>query len=203
MATLSAKERYESHLISLYGPKPVNIFTSLRESIGLSHAELGYKMFTTKQSLIRLEQGLFESPLPAALDFWVDNYTGVTYSSLVDQYENYQDLMRKRHHHFFNVPVVPYAYELKGRVGDPHPLKQLRQRCYGGTGASVTEVAKALCVNQATLQYWEKRWRSQKSVPKSFNGALLSIGYNHNDLVLMNSWYNDWRRANGRSNGTN
>ena len=152
--TLSAKERYESHLLSLYGPKPDNPFTLLREAVGLSHEELARRCFSTKQALIRLEQGCYEVPPQTVIDWWLNNYgleLNISELGLLDSYEQFQDETRRRHRQFFG-PSLTFGMG----VTHPHPLKQLRAKCYTGEGASVTEVAKALCIQQQTLSYWEK-----------------------------------------------
>jgi hypothetical protein len=189
------KEQYEADLVDYFGPKPINIFTRLRYMLELSHTELASRMYTTKISLIRLEAGCFDAPLPAALSWWLKESEkhdyGLSEGSIVDQYELYKDLQRKRHKHYFTRhPIVSTI------AGAPHPLRQLRSLSYYGAGASVNEVAKSLCINQSTLNHWEKNWRSQKSVPKIFQEVLMSIGYSKYFVIYFIEAYDEWRANN-------
>ncbi len=153
-------------------------------------------MFASRQALIRLEQGCFESPLPVAVDFWVKNADRydlgiVTEGRLMGDYETYQDAIRQRHRHFFGELL-----EVHTELNNPHPLRQLRNRSYGGMGCSVTEVAKALCINQSTLQHWEKKWRTQKSVPRAFLEVLVALGYTAFAVRNFQVDYVTWRENN-------
>ncbi len=125
-----SRAEYESRLVDTYGPRPDNPFTLLRQRMNWSHEELATKMFASRQALIRLEQGCFESPLPVAVDFWVKNADRydlgiVTEGRLMGDYETYQDAIRQRHRHFFGELL-----EVHTELNNPHPLRQLRNRSY-------------------------------------------------------------------------
>ncbi len=196
LARNESRAAFEQSLVDSYGPRPINPFTALRNRLGWSHETLARKMFASRQALIRLEQGCFELPLPVAVDFWIKNADRydlgiVTEGRLLGDYEEFQSLIRQRHHKFFG-----QSLEVHTVANASHPLRQLRLLCYGGMGASVTEVAKALCVNQSTLQHWEKKWRTQQSVPRAFLEVLVAIGYTTDQVRTFQSDYVEWRLAN-------
>lgn len=186
------RQQYEVEKSEQFGPRPINIFTRLRKMLELSHEELASRMFTTKLSLIRLEQGCFEKPLESAVKWWLrwsdENDGGLSEGAITHQYEDFQDAMRKRHSRYFDVITT-----LLVGINSPHPLWQLRAQAYRGTGCSINEVAKSLCLNQATLQHWEKNWRTQKSVPKGFQGVLMATGYSKYEVMAFNEAYAQWR----------
>jgi hypothetical protein len=68
-----------------------------------------------------------------------------------------------------------------------HPFRTIR-----GT-YNPTEVAKAICVPQATITYFEQKSIQQKSVPKALVEALLMAGYNHTDVGGLVEAYNNYR----------
>ncbi len=191
-----SRDAYEADLVESYGSRPENPFTTLRKRMEWSHETLARNMFASRQALIRLEQGCFESPLPVAVEYWVKNADRfglgfVTEGRLTGDYEEFQSLIRQRHHKFFG-----QSLEVHTVANAPHPLRQLPLLCYGGMGASVTEVAKALCVNQSTLQHWEKKWRTQQSVPRAFLEVLVAIGYSTDEVRTFQGAYTEWRLAN-------
>lgn len=186
---VNARTRYESHLDSLYGPAPLNPFTRLRNSLELSHEELARQMYTSKQSLIRLEQGCYDKPLPVAVDWWV-NYGAVTELQITDAYEEFQQLTRTRHHQYFG-PELQIDYT---SVIADHPLRQLCNS-HPYFPVNVTEVAKSLCLPQATLQHWQKKWRTQQSVPRTFQSVLMEIGYSKYQVKDFNEAYYNWRQT--------
>jgi hypothetical protein len=58
-----------------------------------------------------------------------------------------------------------------------------------------SEVAKYLCVPQATIQHFERKWKTQQTVPKELNAALHAIGYTYSEINQFNDNYESWRRA--------
>lgn len=186
---IQTKEAYEELLDNQFGEPPVNIFKYLRNQIGYSHETLAKQMYASKQSLIRLEQGCYDTPLPVAVEWWAhrSNVHGVTELSLMHQYEEFQEKMRIRHFHYFGSGLLQHSW-------NKHPLVELRQpNDVRPFPVSVTEVAKALCLHQSTLQHWEIKWRLQKSVPKGFQQALSTIGYDTQSIRQFNQFYHLWR----------
>lgn len=180
---LKRKSNAEAERFVTFGAPPVNLFKSLRQNLDLSHEQLGRLMLLSKQALIRLEQGTFERPLPTAVDWWVNNH-GISELQLVDAYEGFQEAVRARHTRLLG-PLVSVTC-----VGSPHPLRQVRKEY------SLSEVSKMLCLPQATLQYFEKKWRIQKSVPKALTRVLRETGYYHSEVATFVSDYAEWRGNN-------
>ena len=205
LKVLDSKAEYEARLVEQYGPKPVNVFKSLRQSIDVSHETLARMMFVSKQCLIRLEQGCYEEPLPIVVDFWTNKRDmGISELRLRHQYEDFQEQTRLRHKGYFGSRISPGAELVPIEKGFAHPLVWMRMAprhkpdntpCRD-FGVSVTEVAKALCVSQATLQHWETKWKLQKSVPKTFQTALMQLGYPTQQVTMLNNYYIKWREVN-------
>lgn len=171
-----------------YGPAPINVFTRLRLTAGpnnspLSHDALSRKIHVSKQALIRLEQGTFNVPLPSVVDFYVAR--GESELRMRDAYEDYQNRMRERHEYLFGDHL-----EIDLNVDD-HPFRQLR---YGSNPPlNPTEVSKSLCIPQATIEHFEKKWRTQKSVPKALVDCLKQIGYTWEQVESFRVAYTIWR----------
>lgn len=175
-----------------------NIFRSLRQASGLSHDLLAKRCGVSKRALIFLEQGLYEQPLPRVVEFWLDeggSLLGVRNSgihiselSLVHGYEQFQEDTRNANRLLFgaNFPDLSYG------PGSLHPFTNLRLLI----NESGVGVARRLCVPQSTLNLWERRWRTQKSVPKHFQTALLAIGYSRFEVKRFVDGYIQWREAN-------
>jgi len=181
-----------------------NIFRALRQASNLSHEKLASRMNTSKHALIRLEQGLYERPLPTVLAFWLgegqylpgvkNSGIRITELTLVEGYEHYQEETRELNQYYFG----PNLDDLRYGAGVAHPFLQLKQlAAKQGHNSTGLGIAKAMCVPQASLNVWENRWRSyQKSVPKTFQSALLKLGYDRQEVRLLNLGYIDWREKN-------
>lgn len=181
------KEQIESVRLDKYGPPPVNYLKTLRENEQLTLDELSRRMGISKHALIRLEQGTYESILPAALAYYVTNFTD-SELTLVEQYEEYQRLMRNRNHLYFGLDL-----EI---IGAYHPFRELRHRI----DVTPTEVAKALCIPQATIVHFEKHVKQQQSVPKCIANVLHEIGYKHEQIMGFVEAYSMFR---SKALGTN
>lgn len=156
------------------------VFKTLRLQHDLTLVDLGNRVGVSKQALIRLEQGTFPKPLEPVLDFWVDNY-GYSYLQILDAYDGYRTVQRQSHPRLFGPLSVVTTKSA------PHPFRQIR------ASFGLTECAKLLCVPQATLQHFEKKWRTQQSVPKELRSALHDNGYLNSELVYFCEAYNFWR----------
>lgn len=172
---------------------PLNPFKGARESIidpdtgrSISHARLAKRIGVTKLSLIRLEQGTFNDPLPRVLDYFCNR--GFNYLSLTDGYINYQHQMRVAHAYYFGL-------YLDAKPDEPvHPFAQLRGE------RNLTEVSKSLCLPQSTLSRFESDYRSQQSVPKVLINVLPVLGYPDEQISEFIQTYKDWRlRALGKN----
>jgi transcriptional regulator with XRE-family HTH domain len=186
-------------------PDPAyNIFRALRHASNLSHEKLATQMNTSKHALIRLEQGLYERPLPTAVNYWLNegrflqgvknSGIRITELTLVEGYEHYQEETREQHKYYFG----PNLNDVHYGAGFAHPFLQLKKKAaLAGNNATGLGIAKALCVPQASLNVWENRWRSyQKSVPKTFQSALLQIGYDREEVRAFNLGFLAWRENN-------
>ena len=185
-----ATERHEESRTSAelartasYGPPPINPFKSLRESANLTLVEFAAYTGVSKQALIRLEQGTYADPLPTVLDAVIQDYT-VSYLELVNVYEQFQVNMRKRHHRYFGNIIF------KLNDADPmiHPMRVIRGNY------NPTEVAKALCLPQATLEHFERKAKHQQSVPKVIDSVLREIGYYAHEVLMFEQAYKVYRQ---------
>lgn len=168
-------------------PALLNPITEQRNELGLSHEVFANKVGCTKQAIIRLEQGCYEQILPAVLLFLV-NDIGCNELSLVDAYEGFREDTRKQHYRYFG-DFAPDTFSTL-----LHPFICLRHN----VNASTTKVAKDLCLSQATLSHWEKHWKTQQSVPKSFVNCLKEIGYNDFEIHSLRKAYKEFRLARKR-----
>ena len=159
-----AKENFELVLAREYGPPPSNLLKEIRTGENTTLEEMAARIGISKQALIRVEQGTFDRILPSVLDYYTSNYP-YTELLLVDSYEDYQTKQRARHYHYFG-PNLEVSLEV-------HPFRELRLRI----DVTATEVAKDLCLPQATLTYFEKKIKHQKSVPKGLVNVFHEIGY--------------------------
>ena len=176
------KSNLESVRLSQYGPLPVNYLKTVREEADMTLEAMSRKCGISKHALIRLEQGTYERILPSVLEVYVRDYVN-SELTLVDEYEAYQSAMRERHHLYFGLDLIT----------DPslplHPFRQLRNRLE----VTPTEVAKALCIPQATIVHWEKHVRQQQSIPKCVANVLNEIGYKHEQILGLVEAYNVYR----------
>ena len=179
--TASLKRQKDS-LVNDASPAPINPFTELRNSLNLSHARLAEICFVSKQALIRLEQGTFSDPLPSVVDYYVHNHDQ-SELHLRDAYIAFQEATRKRYANLFgdNLSVDVTAPD--------HPLRQLRYR----KKLNPTELAKMLCIPQATLDHFEKKWKTQQSVPKQLCAALFQLNYPSSAVEEFKKSYAAWR----------
>lgn len=182
---------------------PENIFKSLRLASGLSHDALAKQMNTTKRALIWLEQGTYDRPLPVALTYWLGpgqflpgiKHSGirVTELTLIEGYESFKEQTRDQNRLYFGPSISHLSYS----AGAPHPFLQLKDAAGAvGNDNSSNALAKSLCIPQATLNLWERKWRTQHSVPKTFQSVLLAIGYTRFEVRSLITGYETWRVAN-------
>lgn len=154
---------------------PVNPFKRIRERSGYTQEVMADKVGISKQALIRAEQGTYSAPLPALLSFYVNNF-GENEYELDREYEQFQHDMRAQNYLMFGqLPDNYYAHV--------HPFRTIRKNY------NCTEVAKMLCIPQATLTYFERKARRQKSVPKLLVEVLREIGYSHTSIVKFDQAY--------------
>lgn len=177
-----------------FGPEPTNPFYDLRTQLGLNLVELSKQALIDRKALSRSEKGMYALPLPSLVDFWV-NRGVVTEGELVSDYEIYQLEQRKRHRFYFG-PALNVDVSLP-----LHPFRQLRsQRPHMATfnpfPVGITECCESLCLSLDTTQFFEKKFRTQKSVPKNIKLCLNQIGYTSNQIDHFSADYAAWRDMN-------
>lgn len=185
------REQDDTVRISKFGPAPINPFTALRSSKGWTISDLSRFSLIDPMALKRSEFGTYSNPLPALVDFWVKKH-GQPYSIIHEDYEDFINAQRKRHHKYFGETLT---YD---PLNSEHPFRQLRNnRPSLSTGSplpvGVLETSKALCVPLDTIQFFEKKYATQQSVPKPIKAALTQIGYTPSQVRLFEVNYSEWR----------
>jgi len=192
---------------SLRSDPPINVFKQLRLDHGFTQRDLQERIYISKQSLIRLEQGTYETPLPAVLEWWASHVCGapncpanrginpghpIGELRLRDAYSEFQELTRQRYTELFGKSLCFNDQEYGNiKSGALHPFRALRSRA----NYNVTETAKALCVPQATIEHFEKKAKTQQTVPKNIKSALFQMGYKSVDVVALVDAYAEYRSA--------
>jgi hypothetical protein len=160
----------------------VNPFLSLRLKAGLTLGELATYSQVNIRALSRSEYGMYTNPLPTLVDYWV-NKGAISEGILYSEYEYYKIAVRRFNKLLFGTDL---NFDLNSNI---HPLRQLRK----AKSYDLVELCKALCVPLDTLQYFEKKWRLQKSVPKCLSLALNQAGYSRSQLYKFSQDYSEWR----------
>lgn len=192
----SAYDKDEDARIDLYGSIPTNPFTDLRVNRGLSINQLALSSKVNNKAITRLEKGMYVNPLPRMVDYWV-NLGLCTEGEICSDYEHFRYLQRDRHR-FFLGP------SLSVDTTDPiHPMRQLRSRrpsVIDGLPLPVglMDFCEALCLPLDSIQHFEKKFHSQKSVPKELKLALNQIGYTREQIRTFETHYELWRSKNMR-----
>lgn len=164
----------------------MNPFLRLRESQDWSQSECAKRIGINVRAIARLECGLYTSPLPSAVDYWTLNRGLISIPELLTEYEDFVFNQRQSNHRLFNTLHV----NLSSGV---HPWRNIRARLNPHAASTLMGCAKAMCVPLDTLQYWEKKWRTQKTIPKSILLALNQMGYSQVELTKFQEVYKSWR----------
>lgn len=151
-------------------------------------------MHVDRKVLARLEKGMYAQPSPSVVDYWV-NRGAVTEGELWSDYENYQYLQRRRHMFYFGPSLVTTPNHV-------HPFRRLRANRPAAHDLDVTlpvgitECCEALCLPLDTIQFFEKKFRLQQSVPKLLKSVLSQIGYTRQEIIQFEQEYLAWRKDN-------
>lgn len=166
-----------------------NPFRSLRLMEDETLNSLAQKIGVSKQALIRLEQGTYSDPLPAVLNFYSQNYHRSEHELCV-AYAAYQQDKRSNHERYFGDirPLLQVEVTVEN-LSQSHPLRLLRG------SRSLTQIAKDLCIPQATLTYFERNVVQQKSVPKILCQVLREIGHYSSEVQALVVAYEHYRWA--------
>lgn len=165
----------------------INPFRSLRLREGLTLGELAAYSRIDIRALNRSEYGLYTNPLPGLVDYWVRR-GAISEGILVSEYEDYQIAIRRHNHRLFGDGL---SFDANSKI---HPLRQLRAK----GPFKLIAFCKALCVPLDTVQYFEKKWRVQKSIPKGLMNALNQAGYSRVELREFSDAYDVWRSSQGK-----
>lgn len=170
-------------MLYLMSRSPVNPFKDIRNKANLSQYELARRAGVTKHAVLRLEQGMYTDPLPTLLTFFTGTFN-VSRTSLIRQYEEFQVQTRQN-----NARLLGDFTSLTPPVGT-HPLTYLRERA----GFNPTSLAKALCLSQSTIGYFEKRPVNQHTVPEQLIIALHDADYSSDETDWLEHAYKVYRQ---------
>lgn len=162
----------------------INPFRNLRLKSDLTLGELAAYSKIDIRALNRSEYGMYTNPLPGLVDYWV-NKGVISEGVLLSEYEYYQIGVR-RHNRLLFGPTLDFS-----TTSNIHPLRQFR----ANHSYRLVELCKALCLPLDTVQYFEKKWRVQQSVPKGLLLALNQAGYSRQQLWKFQDDYKLWRSS--------
>ena len=163
---------------------PINPFLQLREKNNWSQSECARIIGVDVRAVARLESGLFTSPLPVCVDYWV-NHSANTLPEILTAYEDFVILTRKNNARVYGTLHVNLS-------SSTHPFRVLRAS--HNPPLTLTQAVKLMCVPLDTVQYWEKKWRTQHGIPKSILLALNQMGYTQQELAKFQFIYKEWRQ---------
>ena len=169
---------------------PVNPFRDIRLRTGLSQYELAKRIGVSKHAVLRLEQGMYDRPLPKIVNYFTEKHN-VARVSLINEYETFQVATREDNGRFLG------SFRFNERPVDEHPLVFLRNR----VRLNPTQVAKALCLSQTVVVYFEKRFIHQHTVPEQFVMALRDCGYTEQETDYFETEYDTYRSFMVKSQG--
>lgn len=173
-----------------------NPFKLIRVHAGLSQQALANKVGISKHAVLRSEQGMYVEPLPSLLNYLCKHFP-VGRIEVIQQYERFQVHTReasgrllgdmeseldKWYTYLRSSPTTLNTYQL-------HPLVWLRTI----RGYNPTSLAKAICVNQTVVNYFEKNSINQRTVPEQLTHALKDCGYNDDELASFTDCYRTYR----------
>lgn len=169
----------------------MNPFRKLRLGHNYKLSEFCGMVHVMRSAMIRLEHGTYANPLPSVTDWWVNHecnkcsHLGLTELKLFNAYEDFQLNQRQQHLMYFG--RTRHLHDMYDLNSDVHPFRQIR----GSIG--ITQVSRDLCIPLDTLQFFEKRWVRQQSVPKLLCTVLNYIGYSNLEIQQFRADYKTWR----------
>lgn len=186
---------YREAVLGLKGPPPVNIFRQLRLEKNLTLKNLTDSTGLSKQAMIRTEQGVYDAPPMALMEYWLNK--GQLHNTLTESYADFQVATRTQHHKLFG------EVNVKNLPDHVHPQEWLRRNWtyppVGEPGDRIgtlnkTEMAKLLCINQAVVDYFENHVVKQQTVPFPISYALRDNGYSVAFLEELDDAYSRHRK---------
>lgn len=163
-----------------------NPFRKFRTELGISQTEFGKLCGVSKHAILRLEQGAYDRPLPAVMDY-ILSVSDILPYTLVDDYHDYQKAVRQQDPLIFG----NMALNLMNKPRRQHPLTYLRNL----QNLNQTELAKQLCISQTVINNFELKYMTQHTVPKQLLQALEDNGYHHSALQALEDWYEAYRNT--------
>jgi DNA-binding XRE family transcriptional regulator len=161
-----------------------NPFRKFRTELGISQTEFAKRAGVSKHAILRLEQGMYDKPLPSVVEY-VTSQSDLTNYSLLKDYEYFQQATRQDNELIFGA----MALRLMNCPVGTHPLTYLRDL----QGLNQTELAKRLCISQTVINNFESKPATQHTVPLQLLHALRDNGYKHSALVALEEWYEAYR----------
>lgn len=162
----------------------VNPFLRLRKDAKFSLGRLAQVSRIDRKALSRAESGMYTNPPPSLVEFWVKSGK-ISEGVLVTEYEDYVYDTRRLNLRRLGETL---NFDFQSSV---HPLRQLRS----SVELELTAFCKALCLPLDTIQFFEKKWRTQQSVPKGLILALSQNGYSRAEILTFQFTYADWRTS--------
>jgi hypothetical protein len=147
----------------------------------------------TKHNVIRTEQAMSVTPPPTLLNYFCDTFP-VSRIEMINQYEKFQIKQRSLRPNILSPDeslsdlLAEYRVCLS-RYNAGHPFVWLRQLA----GYNPTSIAKALCINQTVVVYFESNPVKQQTVPEQLRNALKDNGYTNRELDLLDQAYQAYR----------
>lgn len=166
-------------------PKNPNPFRVLRLKQGLSQYQLADRAGVSKHAVLRLEQGMYDKPLPSLIDYFLDTDT-LPYQTLIQEYSDFQIATREANPRLLG----DIAFLLTQCPVGTHPLTYLRLR----NKLNPTELAKRLCISQTIIVHFEKRSIHQHTVPQQLLEALQDADYSEVEIDLFKKSYAEYRQ---------
>lgn len=160
-----------------------NPFRRLRAKEGISQYELAARAGVSKHAILRLEQGMYDKPLPTVLDYFLENFR-VSEKDLLSDYSDFQIAVREE-----NARLLGDIANLIDLPVGTHPLTFLREHAQ----LNLTELAKKLCISQTVVFNFENRAVTQHSVPSQLIHALHDADYTQEETDLLVNSYMEYR----------
>lgn len=157
-----------------------NPFRKFRAELGLTQLEFGNRCGVSKHAVLRLEQGMYDQPLPSVMELLIAN--GYDDYEVKQEYVEFQkqtrELTPRLLGHSFNM-------RLAGCPVGIHPLSHLRHT----QGLNQTQFAKMLCISQTVVNNFETKVANQHTVPEQIINALHDNGYTGIETHMLEEWY--------------
>lgn len=157
-------------------------WAKIREDLNMTQLEVADALNVTRQTVIRLEQGLFHAPSKEVLEELADLYS-LEEVDLLGEYEDYvrETRLAFTEHH-------PNFEGLWVYTGKEHPLEAWRLM----QGLSRMGFCKGLCLDYGPVADFE--YNKQRATPEALILASKAIGWSLDPLErAVKEWRIKWR----------